>query len=141
MKHETLRRYFGDMPPLDHYPLREYREFRWEDSEVVEYMIDNHQFMTNIFHRLQRAGAIVFDPETRTWRGYRYQAQEGCCQKSSAKLFSPSTMPPSKTQSPSSRRGTGGICDGRQTPNPLLTATDLSDSDSEQKMEVRYDSR
>lgn len=130
MKPETLRKYFGEMPPLDHYPLRDSHEFRWDDSEVVEYIMRHPQFMSNLFKQLTNSRAIVFHPATRTWRGYRFKEKvaAGCCQNTPSNSTSSSATPPSKTQSPLSERGTGVFCDGRQSPNPL-TADD-SDFDS-----------
>lgn len=135
MKAETLREYFGDMPPLDHYPLRDYREFRWEDSEVVEYITSHPQFMKNLFYQLRKSGALVFDQDSKTWRGFRYH--KGCCQNSSSKPGSISLPPPSKPNTPPRGESIGGVSDGRLTPDPLLTAEGGFDSGKKSKAEVR----
>ena len=139
MKYETLREYFGDMPPLDHYPLRDYREFRWEDSEVVEYMLAHQKFMANLFSSLRESKAIVFDPDTKTWRGYRYRepAKSARRQNSSSKPDSFSPPPLSKPQFPHGVGGTGGVSDSRQSPNPTVTAAGGFDSGKKSKTEVR----
>ncbi|MBC2595657.1 hypothetical protein H5P28_15420 [Ruficoccus amylovorans] len=138
MKPETLRKYFGDMPPLEHYPLRDYREFRWEDSEVVEYISSHPQFMTNLFCQIRQSGAVVFDPVTKTWRGYRYhqQAKSGCCQNSPSKPDSFSSSPLSKPHPYISDIGMGGVCDSRQSPDPLVTAAVNSDSGEKTERQV-----
>jgi hypothetical protein len=135
MKYETLRRYLGDMPPVDHYPLRDYREFRWEDSEILDYLLDHPKFLNAIFDAMKQSGAIVFDPDTRTWRGYRYQ--KSCCQNPSSKPDSISTPPLSKPHPHYQDNGDGGICDSRQSPNPTVTAAVNFDSGKKSKAEVR----
>jgi len=91
MKAETLRRYFGDMPPLDHYPLRDADcEFRWADSEVVKYLMSRPAFLENQLSRVTKSDAILFDQESKTWRGYRYKdepkksAVKTCCHNSTS---------------------------------------------------------
>lgn len=139
MKYETCRRYFGDMPPCDHYPLRNYREFRWEDSEILDYLIDHPKFLSNIFDAMKQSGAIVFDPETRTWRGYLYRGKNrdsiSCCQNSLSKPTSIFTPPLSKPHPHIYDMGMGGSFDSKQTPNPFLTAD--RGFDSEPETEVR----
>jgi hypothetical protein len=141
MKAETLRRYFGDMPPLDHYPLRDTgREFRWEDSEVIKYLMSRPAFLENLLSRVTKSGAIVFDPDTKTWRGYRYQDEP---KKSAVKTRcqnSTSTQP-CRCQNPILPLGEGGVlgyCDSRLTPNPKMTAAVNIDSDAnDDESEVR----
>lgn len=124
MKLETLRRYFAQMPPLNHYPLRNCREFRWEDSEVVRFIASHPQFMTNLFCRLRKSGVIVFNSATQTWCGYRYReggnptAVKTCNQN-------PTLFFDSRHQNPNTPPrgvGIGGIFDGRLSPYPFLTA-------------------
>jgi hypothetical protein len=141
MKAETLRRYFGDMPPLDHYPLRDTgREFQWEDSEVIKYLMSRPAFLENLLSRVTKSGAIVFDPDTKTWRGYRYQDES---KKSAVKTRcqnSTSTQP-CRCQNPILPLREGGVlgyCDSRLTPNPKMTAAVNIDSDAnDDESEVR----
>ena len=133
MKYAALREFFGDMPPMDHYPLRDYREFRWEDSEVVEYMVGHRKFMAALMQALRDSGAIVFDSNTNTWRGYHYE--KSCCQNSSSKSSS-FRQPLSKTQFPHGVGGTGGISDSRQPPNPSVTAAEGFDSGKKSERQV-----
>lgn len=73
MKPETLRRYFKQMPPLDHFPKHDSVEpFRWEDSDVVRYLMRHPDFMTNLFSQLRQSGAIVFNHATNKWSGCAY---------------------------------------------------------------------
>ena len=139
MKAETLRRYFGDMPPLDHYPLRDADcEFRWEDSEVVDYIMSHPGFMANLFQQVRKSGAILFDPDTKTWRGYRYQDEPKI---SSVKTQCQNSISSHQCQcqNPILPLGEGGVlgyCDTGHTPNPKMTLavnidTDTGDDESE----------
>jgi hypothetical protein len=139
MKAETLRRYFGDMPPLDHYPLRDADcEFRWEDSEVVDYIMSHPGFMANLFSQITKSGAIRFNPDTKTWRGYRYQDEPKI---SSVKTQCQNSISSHQCQcqNPILPLGEGGVlgyCDTGHTPNPKMTLavnidTDANDDESE----------
>jgi len=70
-KRKTKKNIFGDMPPCDNYPFRGQKDFRWEDSEITKYLSEKTETFQIVFGQMQRAGAIVFDPETKKWRGYR----------------------------------------------------------------------
>jgi hypothetical protein len=54
------------MPPCQHKPNPEFDIFA---SEVVGWLIKKPEILHYIFDRLSRTGAIIFDPETQTWRG------------------------------------------------------------------------
>ena len=139
MKAETLRRYFGDMPPLDHYPLRDADcEFRWEDSEVVDYIMSHPGFMANLFQQVRKSGAILFDQESKTWRGYRYQDEPKI---SSVKTQCQNSISSHQCQCqnpilPLCEGGVLGCYDTGHTPNPKMTLavnidTDANDDESE----------
>ena len=140
MKPETLRRYFANMPPLDHFPKRESGEpFRWEDSEVIQWFIRHTPIPNRILTDARRAGAVVFDPVSKTWRGYKSmqtitpeRLQNPVSSNSS---FLP-TSPSSKYQYPYAVGGTGYIDDDRQTPDPLSPVVESNDDDG-QNSEVR----
>lgn len=139
MKPETLRRYFGDMPPVDHYPKRDQGvPFCWQDSELVRYLTKHDLFMNNVMERLRESGAIVFDPESKTWAGYRYSGKVKipCCQNSLSKGDDFLQQPLSKTPSPYYTYGDGGICDSRRSPDPFVTAKVTFDSNPKSGKEV-----
>lgn len=54
------------MPPRAHQtgPV-----FRWTDSEVAAWLCEQPEIRSYIFARCERAGLIVFDPESGLWHG------------------------------------------------------------------------
>jgi hypothetical protein len=55
------------MPELVHNTNPEHFDI-WE-SEVVQWCAHQPELMNYLFSKLSNAGAIVFDPESRTWSG------------------------------------------------------------------------
>ncbi len=121
MKYDTLRKYCGDMPPLRHYPKKDLGEpFRWEDSEVIDWILEHTRVIPRLFESLQEAGAIVFDPDSGTWRGYRHFSP--CSKIQNAPVLKNLISEHNavlKNPYPYFQYGYGGICEHRQTPNPL----------------------
>ena len=62
------------MPPLRHQPGT---EFSWTDSEVVAWLVAQPEIRRYVFDRCRTRGLIVFDPETRTWRGRDFKPEGG----------------------------------------------------------------
>jgi len=93
--------------------------------------------MVTFFSMIQKSGAIVFDPETRTWQGYRNRdfnaSKSGCCQKLSPKISISDTTLLSKPQVPYAVGIPGGVYDSKQSPNPFVTAAAIFDSSSEKE--------
>ena len=125
MKAETLRKLFEDMPPLDHFPKRGTGEpFRWQDSEVGDYILAHEKFMNRLLSQLRESGAIVFDEDSKTWRGCRVP-------KSTVKIphshhvapphfLAPTPPSPSKLQGVILNNPLYMNFDGRVNPNPLV---------------------
>lgn len=139
MKQSTLRRYLANMPPLDHYPNRDSGEpFRWEDSEVFQWLMANTRVPTRLFEALRESGAIIFDPETKTWRGYKTPLSHAVVSRqnrASSKSSILNTEPSSNTQHHIYDMGVGDYDDDRLSPNPLTA--DVRNDDDGQSLEVQ----
>jgi hypothetical protein len=59
------------MPPLSHWPAG--RTFDIMRSEVCKWMIEQPEIRQTIFNMAKRHGMIVFDLDTKTWRGVRWR--------------------------------------------------------------------
>ena len=58
-----------DMPTgLNHHPDKS-AEFDYSKSEVVQWLIANPEIQRFIFEKIRTSGAIIFDQESKTWRG------------------------------------------------------------------------
>lgn len=123
MKPETIRRLCEHMPALDHFPKRNTGEpFRWEESEVVQWLANNPEIQRKLFEAARRSGAIAFNPLTKKWSGKRTSEIRHNQRRQNTSSSEPSnltTPPSSKYQHPSYRGGAGYVCDDRRTPNPL----------------------
>jgi hypothetical protein len=74
-KKERLRELAGGMPPLLHYPDQS-SPFDPAESRVLKWISQRPELVLLAFNKLRDSGAIVFDPETRTWRGCHYDFEE-----------------------------------------------------------------
>ena len=58
------------MPPLRHsFPDQ---AFDWMDSEVCRWLVHQPEIRKLVFDTVKDRGYIVFDSDTRTWRGIDY---------------------------------------------------------------------
>ena len=129
MKYETLRRYCAKMPPLRHYPNKDKGEpFRFEDSEVIQWLLTETRILQRLMESLRESGAIIYDPDTETWHGYQVSKpcskpdSEVCSKPDSevcSKPFFLNTVPCSKYPSCIYYTGGGNVCEHKQTPYPL----------------------
>lgn len=55
------------MPELHH--SKTGSEFDIRDSEVVKWLMQQPEIMQKIFDMASRKGVIVFNPDTKTWKG------------------------------------------------------------------------
>ena len=69
-KKSNLFKAMTKMPPLRHAIPR--RLFSLEKSEVVKWLISIPAAQIYLFNRAKDSGAIVYDPDTGTWRGSNY---------------------------------------------------------------------
>jgi hypothetical protein len=53
------------MPELKH----GIEPFDWSTSEVCQWILAQPEAANYLFYKLRDVGAIVFDPETETWKG------------------------------------------------------------------------
>jgi len=136
MKHERIRALFGDMPPLDHNPGRfTGEEFKFENSEVLQYAMRNERFLSMLMSLLRGSKAIVFDRETMLWRGCRTPLSAAVARRqdeASSKSLNLNTEPSSYTQYPP-KGGYWGYDDDRLTPNPLAADVTFDDDDSQSR--------
>ena len=70
-RREKLHGLAGDMPPLSHYPDRD-QPFDPACSDVLRWIADRPELVQVIFNKMKDCGAIIFDPDTRTWRGCHF---------------------------------------------------------------------
>lgn len=71
MKEKQTSQFFkiaSKMPKLLHWPDRT-EPFSYEKSEVCEWLLSHPEAMMAIFDKARNSGAIIFDPETETWKG------------------------------------------------------------------------
>jgi hypothetical protein len=140
MKHERIRALFGDMPPLDHNPGRfTGEEFKFENSEVLQYAMRNEKFLSTLMSLLRDSKAIIFDRETMLWRGFRTPLSHAKTRRQNEPSSNPSiltTEPSSKYQYPYVIGGIGYVCDDRLSPNPL-TAVVRNNNDDKNGQEVQ----
>ena len=118
------------MPPLRHYPQKDSGEaFRFEDSEVLQWLFTETRFLERLMESLRESGAITYDADTETWRGH--QVEKPCSKlvsEACSKPFFLNTVLCSKYPLYINIKG-GMICEHERTPNPLATTgADLSTS-------------
>jgi len=56
------------MPVLRHWPHRD-KPFKFEDSEVVKWLMQQPEVMEKAFEHARSSGMIVFNQETKDWKG------------------------------------------------------------------------
>jgi hypothetical protein len=61
-----------DMPQLSHWPNRE-KEFSYEESLVIQFIAKltqtNSRHAVSLFNQAKKNGCIVFDQQTKLWKG------------------------------------------------------------------------
>ena len=67
-----LRKHFGGMPPLFHRNSQD-DPFDPNKSEVIAWLVKHPLTKELVFQLAHNARAIVYDPDTRTWRGCNFQ--------------------------------------------------------------------
>jgi hypothetical protein len=60
------------MPPLWHFPPNG-QPFDVMKSEVVQWMLKQPEIAQTVFNMAKRHGMIVYDLESKTWRGIRWR--------------------------------------------------------------------
>lgn len=58
------------MPPLYH--KMPGKQFSFNDSEVVEWLLEQEGIKNFIFSKIRAYGLITYNPSTGTWRGVNY---------------------------------------------------------------------